>query len=106
MSFFWGGWVSCVLSFWVRFWCGRRATTKKGSLYWSKSMQRAYNKRHEGQPNKVQLNDAVFALHATFVSFLTLAQVSFFFEVEDGDEVVGLPGRRKDGVEHTHTHLF
>ena len=47
----------------------------EGSLYWSKSMQREYNKRHAGQPNKVQLNDAVFALHATFVSFLTLAQV-------------------------------
>ena len=48
---------------------------RAGSLYWSKSMQRAYNDRHAGQPNKVQLNDAIFALHATFVSFLTLAQV-------------------------------
>lgn len=46
-----------------------------GSLYWSKSVQRAYDKRHAGQPNKVQLNDAVFALHATLVSFFTLAQV-------------------------------
>eukprot|EP00903_Cladosiphon_okamuranus_P006785 g6613.t1 len=48
------------------------------SLYWSKSMQREYNERHAGQPNKVQLNDAVFALHATFVSFLTLAQVMYY----------------------------
>lgn len=47
-----------------------------GSLYWSKWVQREYSKRHAGQPSKVQLNDAVFALHATFVSFLTLAQVS------------------------------
>ncbi|CAM9109643.1 unnamed protein product [Ectocarpus sp. 4 AP-2014] len=48
------------------------------SLYWSKSIQRAYDKRHAGQPNKVQLNDAVFALHATFVSFFTLAQVVYY----------------------------
>ncbi|CBJ29077.1 conserved unknown protein [Ectocarpus siliculosus] len=48
------------------------------SLYWSKSVQRAYDKRHAGQPNKVQLNDAVFALHATFVSFFTLAQVVYY----------------------------
>ncbi|CAN0453740.1 unnamed protein product [Ectocarpus sp. 12 AP-2014] len=41
-------------------------------------MQRAYDKRHAGQPNKVQLNDAVFALHATFVSFFTLAQVVYY----------------------------
>lgn len=48
---------------------------KTGSLYWSKSAQRAYDRRHPGQPNKVQLNDAFFALHAMFVSFVTLAQV-------------------------------
>lgn len=45
------------------------------SLFWSKSVQRAYDRRHKGQPNKVQLNDAVFALHAAFISFVTLAQV-------------------------------
>ncbi|CAM9311806.1 unnamed protein product, partial [Hapterophycus canaliculatus] len=48
------------------------------SLYWSKSAQRAYDRRHPGQPNKVQLNDAFFALHATFVSFVTLAQVVYY----------------------------
>ncbi|CAM9228110.1 unnamed protein product [Pylaiella littoralis] len=48
------------------------------SLYWSKWVQREYGKRHAGQPSKVQLNDAIFALHATFVSFLTLAQVVYY----------------------------
>lgn len=46
-----------------------------GWLFWSKAIQRAYDKRHEGQPSKVQLNDAIFALHAAFISFFTLAQV-------------------------------
>ena len=52
-----------------------RHATPAGSLFWSKSVQRAYDRRHKGQPNKVQLNDAVFALHAAFISFVTLAQV-------------------------------
>lgn len=38
-------------------------------------MQDSYDRRHAGQPNKVQLNDAVFALHAVFISSVTLSQV-------------------------------
>ncbi|CAM9536620.1 unnamed protein product, partial [Sphacelaria rigidula] len=45
------------------------------SLFWSWTVQASYDKRHAGKPNKVQLNDAVFALHAVFVSSVTLGQV-------------------------------
>lgn len=48
------------------------------SLFWSDSVQRTYDKRHAGKPNKVQLNDAVFAIHAAFISSVTLAQALYY----------------------------
>ena len=46
-----------------------------GSLFWSKAVQRAYDRRHEGQSSKVRLNDVFFTLHAAAISIVTIGQV-------------------------------
>ncbi|CAM9111846.1 unnamed protein product [Ascophyllum nodosum] len=48
------------------------------SLFWSKAVQRAYDKRHEGQTSKVRLNDVFFTLHAAAISIVTIGQVVYY----------------------------
>lgn len=44
------------------------------AFYFSPSIRKEYERMHHGHPNAVQLNDVFFALHAAFVTSITLLQ--------------------------------
>lgn len=47
-------------------------------FYWSKYIQKEYSDLHDGKPNLVQSNDVAFALHAFFLSCISLSQIVYY----------------------------
>ncbi|KAL1116727.1 hypothetical protein AAG570_005199 [Ranatra chinensis] len=64
-------------------------------LYWIPEVEEEYFMRHPGGLNPVQLNDIVFALHATVVTLLTIVQCLCY---ERGGQAVSLIGKIIVGI--------
>lgn len=47
-------------------------------LYWNKPIQAAYSSRHGGSENLVELNDVIFAIHATAINLVYILQVLIY----------------------------
>ncbi|CAM9430664.1 unnamed protein product [Phaeothamnion confervicola] len=48
------------------------------AFFWSATSQRAYERVHDGIPNKVEPNDVAFALHALALTVVTLGQIFWY----------------------------
>lgn len=47
-------------------------------MYWNPLIQTQYMDRHAGEENLVELNDVIFALHATVINLVYVSQVIIF----------------------------
>ncbi|CAM9382867.1 unnamed protein product [Discosporangium mesarthrocarpum] len=47
-------------------------------MVWVEPIRRSYRARHQGRDSQVELNDAIFALHATAITAVTLMQVVYY----------------------------
>mmetsp|Transcript_25614 Transcript_25614/g.38264 ORF Transcript_25614/g.38264 Transcript_25614/m.38264 type:complete len:413 (-) Transcript_25614:146-1384(-) len=48
------------------------------AFYYSETVQKAYEDRHDGHSNLVQSNDVAFAFHAIFICVVTLFQIIYY----------------------------
>lgn len=58
-------------------------------MYFSETVRLAYRQRHDGNDNLVALNDVIFAVHATLLTFLFSLQVFFYRKPNEGPSLVG-----------------